>query len=247
MTTPPKPKKDTMHKRIILIAAAAVLTNPAGAAETLTLGPAHALPDYTKFAAATDTLERGFAMAFAPGDFNKDGRLDLVVQTVDPLSPDLTPWGAKVFLQDSNGGFQEKNEYLLPTVGITWECVPGDFNEDGFLDILTLSWLGTNPATELEAMSIALSKGSRRDPRRDALLNVGRSAGSSNAPVILEASTNLGVSSAAGQIIRPIACRYIVSSRAKVYRTPGDGDNGNPCATTSYAPIMMFARLQRRA
>lgn len=124
-----------MKTRLILIASIG-LANPAGAADHLTIAAAHGLPDYTKFVAANDTSQRGFAVTFAPGDFNEDGRLDLVVQTVDVLSPNLTPWGAKVFLQDSSGGFQEKNEYLLPTTGITWHFEPRDFNEDGHLDIL---------------------------------------------------------------------------------------------------------------
>jgi len=125
-----------MKTTIILFITSIALANFVGAAEKLTIAPAHGLPDHTRFVAADDTIERGFGVAFATGDFNEDGRLDLVVQTVDPLSPSLTPFGVKVFLQDSSGGFQEKNEYLLPTVGITWDFVPADFNEDGHLDIL---------------------------------------------------------------------------------------------------------------
>src|SRR5262249_34794770 len=109
----------------------------AGAAETLTINSAYSLPDYTKFSAAATagTSNRAFWVAFAAGDFNEDGRKDLVVQTGDPSANGL-PFGAKVFLQTSSGGFQEKAEYLLPTVGITWEFVPGDFDEDGHWDLL---------------------------------------------------------------------------------------------------------------
>src|SRR5262249_6264049 len=81
--------------------------------------------------------KRFFVVTFAAGDFNEDGRPDLVVETCEPNPyPDLWPMGAKVFLQQSDGTFKDGNEYLLPTTGITWDFVTGDFNEDGHLDIL---------------------------------------------------------------------------------------------------------------
>src|SRR5262249_26386215 len=99
-------------KKIVLFIATLAFANFARAAERITIEPAHALPDCFKLTAATGTTERIFIVAFAVGDFNEDGRLDLVVQTGAPLSVDLfKPLTAQVFIQDTNGSFVEKAEY----------------------------------------------------------------------------------------------------------------------------------------
>lgn len=68
-------------KRILPLTAALTLAHFAGAAETLIIGPAHGFSDYTKLTAATGNSNRLFIVGFAVGDFNKDGRTDLVVET----------------------------------------------------------------------------------------------------------------------------------------------------------------------
>src|SRR5262245_41679735 len=116
-------------KNIILLIISVALANLASAADQLTIVPAHGLPDYTKLLALEQTTNRLFIVAFAVGDFNKDGRLDVVVQTGNPL-PDLFPFGAQVFLQETNGTFTKGIEQILPNIGITWDFLARDFNED---------------------------------------------------------------------------------------------------------------------
>jgi len=131
----PQPKH-TMKTTIILLITSIALANSAGATEKLTIAPAHGLPDYTKLTAVVGTAERFFIQTFAVGDFNKDGRLDLVVQT-GSNSPPWLPFGAQTFLQETNGTFTKGEEKILPHTGWTWEFVTRDFNEDGNLDIIT--------------------------------------------------------------------------------------------------------------
>jgi hypothetical protein len=123
-------------KKIALPLLGMVLGNLAGAAEKLTIAPAHALPDYTKLTAAIGTSDRLFVTGFAAGDFNEDGQMDIVVQTGGSFAFPFHPFGAQTFLGQTNGTFTRGAERLLPNIGLTWDFVPGDFNEDGHLDIL---------------------------------------------------------------------------------------------------------------
>lgn len=135
-----------MKEIILLITLTAIraLTTLASAAETLSIKPAHTLPDYTKLSLATNTVS-GFTQfwdTLASGDFNEDGLLDAVVLVG---GPDDDPWplGLMVLLQGADGTFAKKIEYTLPTTGFTWDFVLADFNEDGHLD-LVLDELGTD-------------------------------------------------------------------------------------------------------
>lgn len=124
------------------------------------------------------------------GDLNHDGIQDIVVAGENgglPTAP------MSIFLGNGNGTFRPRIPFTQANgnLPINTGGQLTDFNGDGLLDILTLSWLGTNRPTEVEAMSIALNKGVKRDPRLGFLINVERSAGSSNAPVILEVSSDL--------------------------------------------------------
>ena len=80
---------------------------------------------------------------FALGDFNKDGRLDLVVLVGGPDS-DPFPLGLIVLLQAADGTFTKKIEYTLPNTDIPSDFVVADFNEDGHLDIVV-----EDPGTDL--------------------------------------------------------------------------------------------------
>src|SRR5262245_48651776 len=108
--------KINMNKTKIIgsIIALVNAANIIGAAETLTISAAHALPDYRKFSAAAGTVDRALCVAFAVGDFNQDGRKDLIIQTANPDPNELVPFGAKVLLQHADGAFVMKNEFLLP-------------------------------------------------------------------------------------------------------------------------------------
>ena len=72
-----------MRRRITLslLAAAALLAPLAPAADTLSIEPAHPLPDYSKLTLATNLINTfsAFYDTFAIHDFNHDGRLDMVV------------------------------------------------------------------------------------------------------------------------------------------------------------------------
>ncbi len=118
-------------KNIIPFIASLALANLAGGAEKLTIEPAHALPDYDKLNLATGTSERWLVHTVASGDFNEDARMDVVVMTHD-----IANNGVSVFLQESNGTFVNKIEYLLPFEGPTWDFIVADFNEDGHLDVV---------------------------------------------------------------------------------------------------------------
>ena len=122
-------------KKIILLIISLSLANFMDASETLTIAPAHGFSDYTKCTVATGNSNRLFLVGFAVGDFNKDGRLDLVVQT-GTKSTGFLPFGAQMFLGETNGTFTKGAERILPNTGVTWDLLPQDFNEDGNLDIL---------------------------------------------------------------------------------------------------------------
>src|SRR5438093_7876722 len=99
-----------MKKIILFITTCVALANLAEAADSLKIEPAHALPDYTKLLLAGDTDSRRFGNAFAAGDFNEDGRADLVAHIHGP-DPNDRQFAARVYLQDARGAFAQKNEY----------------------------------------------------------------------------------------------------------------------------------------
>jgi hypothetical protein len=120
----------------IALAAPLAILNPARAAESLKIGPAHALSDYTKRLLVGDTDSRRFGNGFAVADFNEDGRVDVVMHIHGP-DPNNRRFAVRVYLQDANGAFVEDSEYPLPNVGIlTWALEAADFNGDGHLDIV---------------------------------------------------------------------------------------------------------------
>ena len=126
-----------MNSNNILVTLLFCVLVPNHGSERLTVSPAYALPEFNKFTAVSGTTNRFFITAFTPGDFNGDGRADLAVETGEPHAyPDIYPQGVKVFLQNASGGFEEKAEYPLPGVSVTFKFNTGDFNEDGHLDIL---------------------------------------------------------------------------------------------------------------
>lgn len=75
-----------------------------------------------------------FAIAFAAGDFNSDGKTDLITSyLIDPN------WGFAIFLGNGDGTFQA--ERTLARGGtIPWSSyngiLTGDFNSDGLLDFI---------------------------------------------------------------------------------------------------------------
>jgi hypothetical protein len=106
-----------------------------GNSYTIKIESAHVLPDYGKSIAAGDTFGRRFGNAFAVGDFNEDGRLDLVANIHGP-DENNRAFAARVYLQEMGGAFAEKIEQPLPTTTWTWTYLAGDYNGDGHLDIL---------------------------------------------------------------------------------------------------------------
>src|SRR5262245_44919641 len=105
-------------KKIILLITTVALTNLAGAPETLTIGPSHGFSDYTKLTVATGG-DRLVFLGFVVGDFNKDGRMDVVFQTGTPsaypfLPIDFLPFGVQTYLGNADGTFTKGAERLLP-------------------------------------------------------------------------------------------------------------------------------------
>lgn len=128
---------------LALATACTVLTPPPAAAEsgwganyTLAIAPGYSLPDYHKRLLAGDADSQRFGNAFAVGDFNEDGRPDLVVHLHGP-DPTDRRWAARVYLQDNQGNLSEGRDYNLPSVGEwTFGATAADFNEDGHLDVI---------------------------------------------------------------------------------------------------------------
>jgi hypothetical protein len=99
------------------------------------------------FQPAIDTPTAG-ALALGAGDFNKDGKLDLVVVTGSTTT-------TQILLNNGNGTFtvSDANVNGFPTV------IVGDFNGDGKLDFLTGGWemLGNGDGTFLLGQSLPVN------------------------------------------------------------------------------------------
>jgi FG-GAP-like repeat/Abnormal spindle-like microcephaly-assoc'd, ASPM-SPD-2-Hydin len=80
------------------------------------------------------------AYTFAVGDFNKDGKLDLVTTN------DSNVWGLGLVLGNGDGTFQSPVEIVgYDTYGRFGGIVAGDFNKDGDLDFAVLWLVGYGP------------------------------------------------------------------------------------------------------
>jgi len=122
---------------VIALAAGLALPNLTGAAESLKIKPACALPDYTKLGLVTNTSS-AFPATYGTcglGDFNEDGRLDVAI-LVGVGNPVVWPLGVGVHLQTASGTFTNKTDYTLPNTGVTWDFIVADFDEDGHLDLI---------------------------------------------------------------------------------------------------------------
>jgi hypothetical protein len=67
------------------------------------------------------------------GDFNRDGKLDIVAQDLDTIYS---------YLGNGDGTFYKREEYPFPGQGQGFSLQTGDFNNDGILDILTVDRVG---------------------------------------------------------------------------------------------------------
>ncbi len=76
------------------------------------------------------TLDAGAEHSFVTGDFNKDGKQDLVVQT--------SVGKIYTLLGDGAGNFAQPTVLLLSNGGSFLQMATGDFNGDGRLDLITL-------------------------------------------------------------------------------------------------------------
>jgi hypothetical protein len=73
--------------------------------------------------------------ALAVGDFNKDGKLDVVVTAADNTNPYQSFGYVDVLIGNGRGGISTDNSYLVG--GASWYVAVGDFNGDGNLDLVT--------------------------------------------------------------------------------------------------------------
>jgi hypothetical protein len=87
------------------------------------------------------------AVGVATGDFNKDGKLDLVVA--------LNAGGIAIALGNGDGTFQKA---VVLSATNYWYITVGDFNGDGKMDIATVG-LGANPKANLFSVSLLLGRG----------------------------------------------------------------------------------------
>jgi hypothetical protein len=80
------------------------------------------------FQPRVDTTTTTFPMVLAPGDFNGDGKLDLVVDEETPYTNYLSTW-----IGNGDGTFQTNISQSIP--GSVGSLAVGDFNNDGKLDV----------------------------------------------------------------------------------------------------------------
>jgi len=111
----------------------------------------------------------------AAGDFNGDGKLDLVATKGKTLS---------VFLGNGDGTFQPRIDSPFPGSGVGYDIVPGDFNGDGKLDLVTLDQYGN--------VYLLLGKGDGTFKYPPVLVSSGENwlCGGTNAPVVLASDFN---------------------------------------------------------
>ena len=111
----------------------------------------------------------------ALGDFNGDGRLDLLATKGKTLS---------VFLGNGDGTFQPNLDTPFPGSAVGYDIVPGDFNGDGKLDLVTLDQYGN--------IYLLLGKGDGSFKYPPVLISSGEAwlCGGTNSPVILVSDFN---------------------------------------------------------
>jgi hypothetical protein len=135
-----------------------------------------ALGDGTgKFTVASTMNSNVGFYTLAAGDFNGDGKLDLVATTGNRLA---------IFLGNGDGTFAAPIFYPFPGSGAGYDIVPGDFNGDGKLDLLTLDQYGDI------YMMIGKGNGWFRYPARPVSTEKHWLCGGTNAPVILTSDFN---------------------------------------------------------
>jgi hypothetical protein len=117
-----------------------ILQTPLGFATTISLSVLLANPDGTFRTAQTLSSGGLYVFAAATGDFNRDGKLDLVTA----ISTNGTVPGGRinVFLGNGDGTFQPPRSTTLPSeAGSAQEPVSvavGDMNKDGFPDVVVV-------------------------------------------------------------------------------------------------------------
>jgi Ca2+-binding RTX toxin-like protein len=127
----------------------------------------------------------------ATGDFNNDGKLDVVVSNVSRSAQNVS-----VLIGDGEGAFKSRMD--LPTTGTALSVQTADFNGDGHLDIvtpdfsvgLTTVWLGdgkgTFPARVQNTVGVEPSSVALGDIDNDKKLDlVAINSGGSNAAVLV--------------------------------------------------------------
>jgi hypothetical protein len=83
----------------------------------------------------------------AVGDFNKDGKLDVVVTASDGVTVTGSAY-VNVLIGTGAGSFSADNSYLLNGQFTIWSVAVGDFNGDGSLDLA----LGENRSSFISVM-----------------------------------------------------------------------------------------------